>query len=215
LVGFVSLMNALAWPVATLGIACLFRREIRAAMGRVGQFKYRDLEVTFREELRQAETLARALPTAAPLMASSPGGRVVLEAETSEPPELGGVILAEPKGPTGRPAPAIGRDALDRLAARSPRDAVLESWAAVGHALVKAAATLGDRRAPAPTRAEDAARFLVDRGWLAGPEARLVDRLRALRDRAADPHDPDPGPDEARRYVDLAWPLAARIEALG
>lgn len=198
--GFVLLSGALAWPMATLGIVLMFRHDLKAMLARVGRVKYRDVEVTFRDDLRQAEVLARSVPAQ---------GRLVLEVEPGGPgPDFGGAII-------GGLAPVPRPEGLDRLAARSPRDAVLEAWSAVGKALLKAAATLGDRRAPAPTRAEDAARFLADRGWLAGPEAQLVESLRRLRDRVADHDDLVPSAEEARRFVDLALPLAARVEKLG
>lgn len=222
MVGFVSLMNALAWPAATLVMAILFRREIGAALGRLGHVKYRDLEVNFRDDLRQAEVLAQAIPAVvgpapAPALALAPG-RVRLEAaEAGGEDDLGGMILADPHVPTARhePPAARGRGAFDRLAARSPRDAVLDAWSEVSQALIRSATALGDRRAHAPVVAEDAARALADRGHLPGPEARLVERLHALRDRAARGDDHPPTADDARRYVDLALPLAARIATLG
>jgi len=223
--GFVSLASAMAWPLATLVISFLFRDDIGHMLGRMGRLKYRDLELTFGADLRQAEELARSIPSApapAPASASalpSPAtgatkGAVLLEVEASGPNDLGGEIIGKPRGP-GRRLADREREGLAQLAGRSPRDAVFEAWAAIGQGLVKAAATRGDRRAPAPLRVEDAARFLVDRGWLVGPEAQLVERLRAIRDRVADLAGPPPTPEEARRYVALALPVAARLENLG
>jgi len=198
------MVGALAWPLATLGVMLLFRQDLKAMFARVGHVKYREVEVSFRDDLRQAEALARSIPTQ---------GRVVLEVEPGESgPSLGGPII----GGLGPAAPRHqSHDGLDLLAARSPRDAVLDAWASVGQALLKAAVTLGDRRAPAPLRADSAARYLVDRGWLAGPEAQLVERLRMLHDRMAQVDDLIPSADEARRFVELALMLACRIESLG
>ena len=211
------MFSALAWPAATVVMAILFRNEIRASLGRLGQVKYRDLEVTFRDDLRHAEALAQAIPAIAGPTITPLLGRVNLEANpVGGEDDLGGVILADPQSSGGLADPAAtqARDALDRLAARSPRDAVLEAWSEIGQALVKSATRLGDRRAPAPTRAEDAARFLADRGWLPAPMARLVEKLRALRDRALADHRA-PTTDEALRYLDLALPVAAKIARLG
>jgi len=202
-VGYVALIGSLAWPIAALAISLIYRQDVKLALARIGQVKYRNLEVSFRDDLRQAEALARSIPAK---------GRVVLEVESASVAELGGGIIGEFRPATVRPDVS---DSLARLAAKSPRDAVLESWAIAGQALVRVATTLGDRRAPAPTRADDAARYLVDRGWLAGPEAQLVEQLRMIRDRVAHLDELAPSPDEARRFVDLALPLAARIEALG
>jgi hypothetical protein len=199
--GFVSMINALAWPIATVGLALLFRRDVKSMIARIGHLKYRDVEVTFRDDLQKAEALARSIP-------SPP--RVVLEAESgSSAPKLGGEIIGGHK-----PASPIQGE-LDRLASLSPREAVLEAWSIVGQALIKASSKLGDRRAPAPIRAEDASRYLIDRGWLAGPEAQLVDRLRALRDKVAHTEEIAPSVDEARRFVELSLSLVSRIETLG
>jgi hypothetical protein len=195
------MINALAWPIATVGLALLFRREVNSMIARIGQLKYRDVEVTFRDDLHKAEALARSIP-------AQP--RAILEAESgSSAPMLGGEIIGGLK-----PVSPI-RDELDRLASKSPREAVLEAWSMVGQALIKASSKLGDRRAPAPIRAEDASRYLIDRGWLAGPEAQLVERLRVLRDKVAHAEEIAPSVDEARRFVELALPLVSRIETLG
>ncbi len=209
--GFVSLIGSMAWPLASLSIAYLFRHEVRLALGRVGRVKYRDFEMTFHEDLHQAESLAKAI-------APGPAPRVVLEVGQGEPIELagsmigdlGGVVVASIVPPGSR-----GGEGLARIAARSPREAMLGGWDEVGRALLAASARLGDRRAPSPTRAVDALDSLVARGWLAGPEARLIERLRAIRDRVArlDEASPAPTPDEARRYLDLALPAAARLDA--
>ncbi|WP_435007286.1 hypothetical protein P12x_004620 [Tundrisphaera lichenicola] len=201
---FVSMINALAWPTATLGLALLFREEVKSMLGRIGRVKYRDVEVTFREDLRQAESLARSIPSQ---------GRVILEADSTG-------LVASPQGEIiGDRRPALARhpeqDRIERMAAQSPLDAMIEAWSVVGQSLMKAASNLGDRRAPAPLRPEDASRYLVDRGWLVGPEAHLVERLRMIRDRLVQGDLLTPTPDEARRFVNLAFPLASRIEALG
>jgi hypothetical protein len=199
--GFVSLINAMAWPLATLGLALLFRNEVKSMIVRLGSVKYREVEVTFRDDLHQAEVLARSIP-------AKP--KVMLEIESgSSAPRLGGEIIGDLK-----PAGPI-HQGIDRLTSRSPRDAVLEAWAMVGQALIKSASALGDRRAPAPLRPEDAARYLIDRGWLAGPEAQLIVRLRMLRDRVANAREITLSADDARRFVELALPMVSRIETLG
>jgi hypothetical protein len=203
---FLTLFGPLAWPLATLLIALIFRSDVTRALGRVGRFKYRDLEVSFREDLHQAEELARSIPAPPP---SSP---VVLEIETGEAKPLVGQLIGEISPP---PSPLEGRETLLNLAARSPREAVETAWGLVGRALVRVAAAHGDFRASGHSNPDLAVRYLVDRGRLADVEVMLVRLLRTLRDRSARLDQPSPSRDEARRFVDLAWKMASRLEDHG
>ena len=201
-----TLFGPLAWPLATLIIALIFREDVAHALGRVGRFKYRDLEVTFQEDLRQAEELARSIP------APPSKGPIVLELEAGEARTPVGQMIVDP---SPSPSPVEGREALLKLASRTPREAVEAAWGFVGRALVRAATASGDGRAPGLSDPGVAARHLVDRGRLAGVEGKLVGYLRALRDRAARPGQPSPSPDDARRFVDLACHLVPRLEDHG
>jgi hypothetical protein len=193
---FVSLLGALAWPVATLVIALIFRSDVTRALGRVGWFKYRDLELSFRDNLHNAEEVARSIP-AAP--ASKP---TILELDAGVPPMLTGGFLGDL---SQRAIPSTD------VAARTPRDVVESAWGEVCNTLVQAATGLGDQRVSGLEDPDVASRFLIERGALPKPEAMLVGLLRNLRERAR--LDPRPlSADDARRYVDLARKVAARIE---
>ena len=126
----------------------IFRREIGQASGRLGRVKYRDLELTFREDLRQAEALARTIPIANSGGASTPG-RVLLEGDSTPGPTLGGaMIVAAMSTDTktkGKPAPVP--------ASPSPRESIFLAWDELGQALIQAAARLGGRRSPVPSDA--------------------------------------------------------------
>jgi hypothetical protein len=204
---FLTLFGPLAWPLATLLIALIFRRDVARALGRVGQFKYRDLEVSFREDLHQAEELARSIP------APPPRSSIMLEAETGEAKPLMGQLIGDISPPP--PSPPEDREALLKLAARTPREAIEAAWGLVGRALVRVATAHGDLRAPVHANPDLAVRHLVDRGRLAGVEGMLVRLLRTLRDRSARLDQPSPSREEARRFVDLAWKLASRLEDHG
>lgn len=228
--GFVSLINALAWPAATFAMAVLFRREFRMALGRLGQVKYGGMEVLFREDLRQAEALARASAPAQAAATPAVGGAsapasIVHEAAAADTSELAGTLVGFETSTDVAPALVArprhewrsNRDLESLLATceGAPREAVLDAWEELRRALVHASTVLGDRRAPAPLRADAAARFLVDRGWIGSVEGHLIDRLRLLADRV-ERHEGAPiDPDDARRFVQLAAPLIARIVALG
>ena len=202
---YLALLSPLFWPLATLIIALLFRNDLSKALGRMGQFKYRDLEMTFRDDLRQAEQLARAIPPPAPKEA------VVLEVAHDEARELGGRLIVSPtcsEAPAGSASPAI------EPAGRPPRESIESAWSVVTRALNKATSAEGDRRASGLTNPDVAARFLVDRGRLGGPEALLVGLLRTLRDRSNRLDQPPPSAEDARRFADLAHRVASRIEEL-
>jgi hypothetical protein len=175
---------ALAWPLVTLLIALIFRRDVTRALGRVGRFKYRDLEVTFQENLFHAEELARNLPPV-PVPAIPHKDSIVLEIDPGKPQ------------PFFRRPPMLNprveeRQALLKLIDRSPGKAIEGGWNLVDRALSKA-----------------------DRGRLHEAEARLVGLLQAIKDLADRPDGQGPSIDEARRFVELACPLALRIEARG
>ena len=203
-----TLSAPLAWPLATLLIAVIFRHDLGRAMGRLGQLKYRDLEVTFRDDLHQAEELARSIPSPAPRAA------IMLEVDVDEAkPLVGRLIGGTSTPPTMTPE---SRESLLDLAARAPREAVETAWGLVGRALVRSAKASGDRRASAGLANSDvAARYLVDRGRLTGVEGVLIRLLRTLRDRSARLDQPPPSPDEARRFVELATKMASRIDDHG
>jgi hypothetical protein len=203
---FLMLFSPLVWPLATLTIALIFRRDVGQALGRIGQVKYRDLELTFRDDLRQAEQLARSIPPPAAK------GTVVLEVATDEAKPLVGRLIVSPSPSEGLSA---GAESPAGPAGRSPREAVEAAWGAVALTLARTSKAEGDRRAPASMNPTLAARSLVDRGRMAQAEGLLVGLLRTLRDRAVNPNLPSPSAEDARRFVDLASRVASRIEEVG
>lgn len=194
---YITLFGPLIWPLATLAIALIFRKDVGQALGRVGQFKYRDLELTFRDDLRQAEQLARSVPPPA----SAVKGSIVLEVAPEETKELVGRLIVSPSS-------------AGASIALAPREAVAAVWERVARALVRATSAEGDRQASGLTNPDVAARFLVDRGRLPAPELLLVGLLRTMKDRAADLREATPSAEDARRYVELADRFAARLDAL-
>ena len=117
---FMKLVGPLAWPLATLIIALVFRRDVGQAMSRVGRVKYRDLELTFGEYLQHAEQMARSIPPA-------DKGPIVFES-ASEGPEL----------PVGRLiSPVLARDAPPERpdqAGLGPRQVIQAAWSDVARA---------------------------------------------------------------------------------
>lgn len=223
--GFISLINALAWPSAILAIAVLFRRELRLAMGRLGEVKYGGMEVTFREDLRQAETLARVVPRADASSDSSSPAKIQLEIASGEASDLGGTLVGHEMSTAttilstshskADPRSVRTLDSFFRLCEESPGEGVLETWGELSRVLIHASTILGDRGAPAPLRVETALRFLVERGWLNSAEAELVERLRSLNNQVERREGPPPSRDDARRFVELAGSMIQRVVSLG
>jgi hypothetical protein len=181
-----SLLSALAWPVVTLLIALIFRRDLTLALGRMGRLKFRDLDVTFQQDLHQAEDLARKLPPPPPppLQAKAKDSIVLELSPGQDQPFVRQLSTSD--------AHLKDRQALLNLAEHAPRKAVETAWSRVAGALSR-----GDRR-PLPET-----------------EAKLVGLLQTLRDRASKLDRDPPSIDEARRFVELASPLVLRIESRG
>jgi hypothetical protein len=180
-----TLFNPMVWPLATLVIALIFRRDVSQALGRVGQVKYRDLELTFREDLHKAEQLAGSIPTPAAK------GPVLLEVARDEAEPLIGRLISPPSTPDG---PLRRRESLEGMAVSRPREAIEAAWGLVSRA---SKPKLRRMAAASPDLAS------------------LVSRLKALRDRAARPDQPPPSPEDARRFVDLARRVATKVEEHG
>ena len=131
-----TIVGPLAWPATALFLAMMFRDDIRRSLGRVGRLRYRDLEVTFRDDLRQAEALAKSLPIAPeparPPASPIPLPAIVLEAGRDEDRVIAGRMIGD-LGPPA-PRPVEDREALVGLARESPREAVEAAWGVVGRA---------------------------------------------------------------------------------
>ena len=205
--GVLAYVNALAWPVALVVLALIFRREIGQASSRLGRVKYRDLELTFREDLRQAEALARTIPAVAAAALAPAPGQVILEGDTTPGPNLGGAMIVAAM-PTDPSAKGKGKDAT---VAPSPREMISQAWEELVQTLIRAAARVGGRRTPAPSRADDAVLYLTGRGWLSVDESRLFAGLSKLRDQVDQLDGAVIGVEEARRFVEAAKRLTARV----
>lgn len=67
---FVTLLTGIAWPVAVVWIAYLFKGELRSLLHRMSQLKYKDVEAKFETGLAEAEarvsTIEQITPSALP-----------------------------------------------------------------------------------------------------------------------------------------------------
>lgn len=62
----VTLLIGIAWPVAVVWIAYLFKGELQALLHRMSQFKYKDVEAKFEIGLAEAEAKVTALEQSSP-----------------------------------------------------------------------------------------------------------------------------------------------------
>jgi Domain of unknown function (DUF4145) len=87
------------WPTTVLLLAFIFRSEIRRAIMRLSQLKYKDFEANFKEQLREIEEEVKVATLPSP-----PTDRQL------------------------QPAPVNRNEQLVRLAEISPRASIMEAW---------------------------------------------------------------------------------------
>lgn len=181
-----SIVGSLAWPVAVVVIALIFREPILKLLPDVSELEYGKFKVKFEKELAEIKEQAEltALPPAPPRPAFP------------EPKESG--------------ANAADREAADfvHLALASPRAAIIESWLAVERELTRLMQSAGiTTRAGAVGKPST----LEQRGIISADLARLIDRLWSLRNEAV--HHPRLGVDvaEALEYARLAGRIVAAL----
>jgi hypothetical protein len=182
----IALLDVLIWPLTVVGLSLLFRAELRQLFDRLSKFKYKEFEATFDRELRQAELKA---------------GQAALPA----PQELTALPPAKPE--------AELFDTLQQLADVHPTLAIPEAWIQVEQGLLHSAQR-HDLKVRVRATSLDAVRQLRDRGLIDQATYEIVNSLRHLRNQAVHAPDFSLSPDEARRYVQLASGVVAKLEQL-
>lgn len=115
------LVEALAWPVAGVVIAAMFRAEVRLILERVVRLKYRNFEAQFQRDLAQAEESTDP---------AEPKRLLDLPSESRR-------VLHELDGPPSRP---VGLP---------PRQLIEDAWSELSDAADRVAGTVGVDPAPA------------------------------------------------------------------
>ncbi|MDN4262812.1 DUF4145 domain-containing protein, partial [Citrobacter freundii] len=109
-----EIIKAIAWPIAAIWIAMLFKNEVRSLFGRVSQFKYKELEAQFEKGIETAKHQAQQLDHD--------------KRKAFRKASINGVLTTF--------------EQFNRIALTSPRAAIIEYWldleAAVGAAAKKA-----------------------------------------------------------------------------
>lgn len=177
----VELLVGIAWPVAMIWIAYLFKGELRSLLHRISQLKYRNVEAKFEIGLAEAEAKVLAIEHAAPQLPQSP-----------QPPELTSKL-----------------ESLRRIADVSPRAAIMEAWVLVEDAAGKSGFVQGASMPRVNPRlfVEE----LIRLGKLPKGTDSLLDQMRRLRNQATHLSDFSLNRDEADRYLQLAARMSELI----
>jgi len=69
---FVKLITGIAWPVAIVWVAYLFKGDLRSLLHRMSQLKYKDVEAKFVTELAEAEAKVSAIGPSAVALPQRP-----------------------------------------------------------------------------------------------------------------------------------------------
>lgn len=175
----VKIIDSAVWPIAAIWLGYIFRGEVRALLGRISQFKYKDVEAKFEKQLVQAEVEATNLkekPT-----------------KTWEQATTRGVLTQY--------------EQFRRIAQSSPRAAILEAWLDVEVA-VFAAAEKADLEVKAQSNTHQLANHLVSLELIPKETLLVFNSLRKLRNQAIHLPDFTLNEDEAERYLELALTVA-------
>ena len=188
----IELIKELSWPVVILGVATLYRVELKESFGRLISIKYRNFELNFGADLQAAKALVAATSDPSPTPPASPA------------------VLKELDLGTPSPGPRDESARLGRLAEVSPRATIAEAWHEVEAAAVEATRSLG---LPDDGRGLEG---LTARGILPASTLALGNSLRALQDRVAAEGpilDAYLTPRLALDFAGLARSLAAKLRA--
>jgi len=179
---FSSVIDSLAWPVATILIVFLARKQLSTILPRIKNLKYRDLELDFGRELKKVEDKANK----------------VLPAESK--PKL---IREKPKE---RNSTQIIKEA-ERLFDEFPEPAVALAWSAVEVELMEAIMrTASSPDYPPHNSALKNAMYLSKAGYLGTDKIDLIKKMSNLRNIAVHGHKGtgSVSVDEAREFIALA-----------
>lgn len=171
-----SMTGSLAWPLAAVAIAAIFRSQISSLLRRLNELGWGDAKATFAKELDKAEETAGTLPPPPP------------KPDAQQHANLPSPISTE-------------QERFDKLLAISPSAAVVDAWQAVEEAIRVLATKHGISSSsfPNPTAW---IRELQKGGHLPASVVTLINELRKTRNVAA--HSDEVSVSDAIRFRELA-----------
>lgn len=235
-----SMTGSLAWPIAALGIALIFRSQIRTLLGRLNEVALGDAKATFSKDLDRAEKQAAALP--APEEEAEADAEAIEKTEAEEgqvgsssppaeaQPELAGngdsqneppddadhnqIALAYRKSLMRRYQSAgVESGRFAQLLEISPSAAILDTYRLFERVLFRAAR---NALPSVPERSNSAAairKALVANGIIDPTVELLIVQLQEMRNKAA--HGVDATVPDAIRFRDLANQASAILWKVG
>ncbi|WP_444944357.1 hypothetical protein ACJJIK_04565 [Microbulbifer sp. ZKSA006] len=175
----VKIIDSVVWPIAAIWLGYIFRSEVRTLLGRMSQFKYKDVEAKFEKQLVQAEVEATSLKEK--------------PQKTWEQATTRGVLTQY--------------EQFKRIAQASPRAAILEAWLDVEVAVFAAAEKAG-LEVKAQSHTHQLANHLISLELIPKETLSVFNSLRKLRNQATHLPDFTLSEEEADRYLELALKVA-------
>lgn len=180
-----KLVSALAWPLTVLIIIYLLRKPLNELLPKLLRLKYKDLEVSFDKELKEAKD----------------------KADTSELPKVDKLAGYSPI--------VEKRDRLFELARNYPRAAIIEAWtqleASIGNALYAHNITTYNERTSGLISYKNSAKLLFKNK----PQyLSYFNSLLDLRNKAVHTDDIEIDHNKAVSFIELALRLVAYIEGI-
>lgn len=167
---FFQLLSSFAWPVAAVWISYIFRAEFRSLLGRMSTFKYKEMEAKFERDIATAKAQSIRL---------EPSKTKIWNDAT-----LSGVLTTY--------------ELFQRIAATSPRAAIIEYWIDLEAAISAAAkkAKLEERSVTKKVAA------LIEAGHIEADIMPLFLKLRDIRNQATHLSEFSISVEDALAYLD-------------
>jgi hypothetical protein len=205
-----AMTGSLAWPLAAVAIAMVFRSQIRTLIGRISEIGYGDAKATFARELDSAERKAEALPVALGEFVDASEARKGLEDEAvpeseDNPPDVldaGAIAKAHMRNVLDHYGVESGRFAM--LLDISPSAAVIDTWKSVERILAR----LAKRKQLVDSHGDVSGRRLIQRllaeKYIEPEVADLALQLQKMRNDAVHGDDQSVTVADAIRFREIA-----------
>jgi len=181
---FVQLVGSLVWPITVLIIVFMFRLELAKAFSRLTNFKYKELEIQFGNQLEKVEKSVKRI-----------SARSSINVKTTTTAEL--TVVSK-------------RDQLIKIAELSPRSAIMSAWFEIENALTKISNESLKQSAPY-SKLSQTIRELVDKKIMDESVIDIYRDLHQLRNQAVHHPEFNLSQNEAERYIDVALELSKGI----
>lgn len=185
-----SLVRSLAWPLALVIIAILFRTQLRGLVGRLESASHRDWKLLFAREVEELSVRVSETPEAMAIEVTDEVG-LTDEAEgeelgkSTESPEARSERLREQRiAEVARWRPPKVAEGIAEALADHPAAAVLASWQALEEGLTALATMYG--LVPANASFVTVLEALVEAGGIDRTDEETLRMLQRLRARVAD-----------------------------